>query len=294
MPVEDRPRRIDDRIVAVVAVGQHGVDGGDRPAAAHVGAGTLDQIGQHRNRGRRIAARTGGFAQRQPDLATRMRDAGQRIHDQQHLFALVTKGFGDGGGAQRAADAQHGAVVGGHRDDDGALARLARDLGFQEVGDFAAALADQPDDDNVGLGRLHHHAEQHRLADARPGHDADALALADRQQAVDRAYPDVHRLEYAAAVERRLQLAGERPCPRAADRTQAVDRFARPVDHAAQHRRADLGLAGRSDRPDRRARQQSGGAAQVHQQRAAVAETDHLGLDLAVAMAADLAHRADG
>ncbi|PAV74251.1 hypothetical protein WR25_05434 [Diploscapter pachys] len=218
MPVEDRPRRIDDRIVAVVAIGQHGIDGGDRPAAAHVGAGALDQIGQHRDGGRRITARAGGFAQRQPDLAARMRDAGQRIHDEQHLLALIAKGFGDGGGAQCATDAQHGAVVGGHRDDDGALARLARDLGFEEVGDFSGSLADQPDDDDVGLGRLHHHAEQHRLADARSRHDADALALTDRQQPVDRPHADVHRLEHAAAVERRLQLAGERPFACTADR----------------------------------------------------------------------------
>jgi hypothetical protein len=97
----------------------------------------------------------------------------------------------------------------------------------------AAALADQADDDHVGLCGADDHAEQHRLADARAGHDADALALADRQQAVDRTHADIERLEHAATIERRLELARERPAPGAADRAEAVDRFAGAVDDAA-------------------------------------------------------------
>src|SRR3546814_11565455 len=48
-------------------------------------------------------------------------------------------------GAQRAADAQHRRMVGGHRHHHRTLPRRARDLGFEEVCDLSGALADQPD-----------------------------------------------------------------------------------------------------------------------------------------------------
>jgi hypothetical protein len=180
---------------------------------------------------------------------------------------------------KRAADAEHRRMVGGHGDDYRTSTRRARDLGLEKVGDFARTFADQPDDDDVGLGRAHHHAEQHRFADARAGHDADALALADREQSIDRAHADIHRLEHPATVQRRLQLAGERPFARTADRAQPVDRLARAIDHTAEHRAADFGLARRADRPHRRIGKQGGGAAEIHQQGAARAEADHFGLD---------------
>ena len=58
---------------------------------------------------------------------------------------------------------------------------------------FAAALADQADDDDVGAGVARHHAEQHALADAGAGEQADALAATDGQQRVDRAHADIER-----------------------------------------------------------------------------------------------------
>src|SRR3546814_1585047 len=53
MPVEDRAGRIDHRIVAVVAIGEHRVDRGDRAARRHRGARAFDQIGQ-RSEERRV------------------------------------------------------------------------------------------------------------------------------------------------------------------------------------------------------------------------------------------------
>ena len=75
--------------------------------------------------------------------------------------AGVAEGFGDGSGAQCTTDAQHRRVIGGHRDHDRARTRLTRDLGFEKVRDFAAALADQANHDDVGLGGADHHPEQH-------------------------------------------------------------------------------------------------------------------------------------
>ena len=45
--------------------------------------------------------------------------------------------------------------------------------------DLPATLSDEPDHDHVGLGVPRHHAEQHTLADTRPGKQAEALAAAD-------------------------------------------------------------------------------------------------------------------
>src|SRR3546814_9501265 len=93
-------------------------------------------------------------------------------------------------------------MVGRYRDDDRFLAHRWGQLGLDEVADLAATLADQPDDDHVAFGVGDHLAHQYRLADARPGDDRDALALADGQQAVDRAHAHVERLRHAAAAPR--------------------------------------------------------------------------------------------
>ena len=80
------------------------------------------------------------------------------------------------------------------------------------------------------------HAEQHALADAAPGEDADALALAAREQAVDRAHARLERLVHAAggasggggsAIDRAARaLVCEVAAP--------VDRMPEPVEHAAE------------------------------------------------------------
>src|SRR3546814_12028180 len=69
---------------------------------------------------------------RSPDLAPGMGDTGERIHDEEHFLALGAECLGDRGGAQRAADAQHRRMVGGHRHHHRTLPRRARDLGFEE------------------------------------------------------------------------------------------------------------------------------------------------------------------
>ena len=59
--------------------------------------------------------------------------------------------------------------------------------------DLAAALADQRDHVDVGVRVARDHAEQGRLADAGAGEDADALAPAERQEAVDGAHAGAMR-----------------------------------------------------------------------------------------------------
>ena len=73
-------------------------------------------------------------------------------------------------------------MIGRDRDDHRLAAHVRRKLGGEEVADLAAALADQADDDHVGVGAGHHLAHQHRFADAGAGDDRDPLADAGGEQ----------------------------------------------------------------------------------------------------------------
>ena len=128
--VENGARAVGDRVLLVVAFGQHGVERGDRAAAFGAVAGAfhqLRQLGEHRGR---IALGGGRLADGQRDLALRHGVAGQRIHDQQHILALVAEVFGDGGGVGGALQAHQRAGVGRGGDHHRARqAFLAEDVG---------------------------------------------------------------------------------------------------------------------------------------------------------------------
>ena len=72
-------------------------------------------------------------------------------------------------------------------------AALVVELGLEKVAHLAAALADQADDDDVGLGVARDLPEQRRLAEARPGEEADALPFADGGERVDGAHAERQR-----------------------------------------------------------------------------------------------------
>ena len=84
-------------------------------------------------------------------------------------------------------------VARGHHHD--ALGQAGRSqVALDELVYLAAALADQGDDDHVGVGVAGHHAQQHALAHAGAGENAHPLPLAAGQQAVDRANAGGQRL----------------------------------------------------------------------------------------------------
>ncbi len=166
MTVEDGAGGIGDRILLVVAFGQHGIEGGDRAAADRAVAGAFDQLRQAGEHAGRIAARHRRFADRQGDFALCHGVAGQRIHDQQDLLALLAEMLGDRGGVGRALQAHQGADIGRRGDDHRAAQAGAAEILFDEFLDLAAAFADQADDDDIGRRVACHHAQQHALADA--------------------------------------------------------------------------------------------------------------------------------
>ena len=69
------------------------------------GAGALQQARQHGEHRRRVAAGGRRLADRQADLALGHRQAGDRVHHQQHVGALVAEALGDRRGHERRLDA---------------------------------------------------------------------------------------------------------------------------------------------------------------------------------------------
>ena len=72
-------------------------------------------------------------------------------------------------------------MIGGYSDDDRFAARGRRQFRFNKIAYFAAAFADQADDDNVAINAGQHLPHQHRFANTRPCDNYDALALSDGQ-----------------------------------------------------------------------------------------------------------------
>jgi hypothetical protein len=162
-------------------------------------AGRFDQLRQVREHRRRIAARGRRLAQRQRHFAQRHRVAGQRVDQQQHVLAAVAEMGRDRVAQFGRHDAHHRRFVGRRHDQHGAFQAFGTERLLDEFAHLAVTLADQADHDHVGHGLARDQAEQHRFADAGTGHQADALALAEREHRIDRAHADVQRF-----VDRRL------------------------------------------------------------------------------------------
>jgi hypothetical protein len=159
---------------------------------------------------------------------------------------------------------------------------------------LAAALADQADDVDVGRGVARQHRHHHRLADARAGEDAHALAAAAADEGVERAHPEVELgADPAAGMGGRRGGAQRLTRPALGQRALAVDRLAQRIDDPAEPglHRVDrrLGL----DHPRPAAETDAVERAQRHDQRAFVAEADHLARYDAAAARLDQAASAD-
>ena len=166
MAIEDGARGIRDRILLVVTLREHRIESGDGAPPRGAVTGALDQRGKPREDRRRITARRRRFADGEADLTLRLGKPCQRIHDQEHGQSALAKIFGDGRGEPRAMQANQRRVVGRRRHHHGTAAAFGAENAIHEFLHFAAALAYQADDDDVGAGVARHHAEQHALADA--------------------------------------------------------------------------------------------------------------------------------
>lgn len=181
--VENGAHGVGDGVVHVVLLNECGVEAGD--AAALACAGAFEELREHGEDGGGVAASGGGLADGQADLALGHGKAGDGVHHEEDVLALIAEVFGDGGGGKRAFDAGECGLVGGGYDDDGAGAAGVVEVFFEEFADFASAFADEGDDVDVGFGAAGDHAEEGGFADAAAGKDAEALAAAAGGEGVD-------------------------------------------------------------------------------------------------------------
>jgi hypothetical protein len=189
--------------------------------------------GSDANKRRRVAAQRRRLAGGEADLAHRHRVARHRVHHEQHVGALRAERFGDRHRGQRRLEAQHRRGVGRAGDHHALLQTFLAERFGDELADLAAAFADQRDHVHLAGLAARDGAHQGRLADARTGEDADALALAERQHAVDRGDAGLDRLVDRGTRQRRRRIAGQR-AQSALDRRPAVERPAERVDDAAE------------------------------------------------------------
>ena len=116
--VEDGPGGVADRVLHVVALDQDGVQAGD--AAVRRGAGPLEQARHQGEDAGRVAAGGGRLAGGQADLALGHGHAGEAVHHQHDVLAVVAEPLGDPGGHERGAQPLDRRGVGRGDDDDGA------------------------------------------------------------------------------------------------------------------------------------------------------------------------------
>jgi hypothetical protein len=135
-----------------------------------------------------------------------MRHTRQRVHQQQYVFSLIAKVFGDGTSEMRCTQANDRRAISWRGDHDSALATFFAERFGDEIKHFASALADHTNDDDIGGSEACHHAEQHALANAAARNQAYSLTLANGEKRIDGAYADIEYSVDRRALERILAL----------------------------------------------------------------------------------------
>ena len=258
MAVEQAAHRVGDRFVFIVAFDEHGVERGDAAASAPGRpARRAAATGEHR---RRIAARGGRFAGGQADLALGHGEARDRIHQQQHVAALVAEVFGDGGRGERGLHARERRLVAGGDDDHAARQAFRAEIALEEFVDFAAALADQADHDHVGVGVPAIMPRSTLLPTPEPAKMPSRWPRPQVSIASITWTPVARASRIRGRSTRRRRLAVERHAAEEHRLRPAVDRAAVGVDHAAQQAAAAAERAGRALEPHAVAAADAGGA----------------------------------
>ena len=131
-------------------------------------------------------------------------------------------------------------MISRYRDNYGFFADGRRKLAFDKVRHFACTLADQSDDNDIGINALQYLAHQNRLADARACDNRDPLALAYGEQRVDRSDARIHRPDNASPVERIAVCTGNFLPPATCGHRATIKRPAACVNHTAKQFIADV------------------------------------------------------
>ncbi len=163
---------------------------------------------------------------------------------------------------------------------------------LDEFFNFTTPLADQADDDNVGLGEARHHAQQHRFTDTGTSEQTQTLAAPDRQQTVDATDTDVQRLADRVTVERVDRRAVHRHPVFGLHAALAVQRAAGAVKHTTEHAHAHRQTTGFGQRHHAGPRSNPGNTADRHQKDFAAGKAHDLRFDLRGVIAVIVDHQA--
>src|SRR5262249_27917803 len=109
---------------------------------------------------------------------------------------------------------------------------------IEKGSDLAVPLADQRHHVHIRLAVAAHRPEQRAFPDTAAAEQADALATAARQHAVDRANASYQRLGDMLAIERAGRGREQTELNRRRDRRASIHRLAEAVEHPAGHVRA--------------------------------------------------------
>jgi hypothetical protein len=239
MAVQHRTRGVGHRIGdMVVALDEHGVDGGDRALIVMAVAGAFDIGGERAKHRGRVALGGRRLADGEADLSQRHGDAGQAVDHEQDMMPLTAPILGDGGGAIGPVQTAEGGIVGGRRHHGAARAGRA-DMILDEFTDFTAALADHADDHDIRPGMLRHHSQQCRFADTAAGKEADPHAAAHGGEGIDSRHADIEGRDDAGTAHRVDRHPEERPGMDHVGHRTAIERHAPRIDDAAEQGVAD-------------------------------------------------------
>ncbi len=293
MAVENGARAIADRIVPVVAFGQHGVKAGNR--AVFVAARLLEHHGQKAEDRWRITARRRRFADGEAHFALRHGQAGEGIHEQEHMLALIAKMGGDGVGGEGRLDADKRRLIRRGHDDHAAFERFGTEVLLDELEDFTTAFADQRDDVDFGGAVAADHAKETAFPHAAAGEDAETLAAPAGGKGVHHAHAGGQGFADASTTGRIRDLAHDVLFGMVrGQRAQVVQRAAEGIENAAQDFLADRHLQGTAGGSHGGADGNSLELFPGHQQHAAIAETDDFGERFLAAARRDRAGFAEG
>ena len=103
-----------------------------------------------------------------------------------------------------------------------------------ELAHLTAALTHQRHHNHIGLGMPGHHSQQGALADPAAGKQAQSLALAQREQRIDRPHPHIQWFGYGAALQGVQRRPAQGHMMAATQGATAIDGLAGTVYYPAQ------------------------------------------------------------
>ena len=112
MTVEHAPCRVGNRVLLIVAFGQHGIKRGNRAATGFGVTGALHQFRQFGEHRRRVTFGRRRLTDGQGDFPLGLGESGEGIHQQQDIFTLVPKVFGNPRAVHGGTQTHQGRVIG--------------------------------------------------------------------------------------------------------------------------------------------------------------------------------------